>query len=63
MNPRNRLRTAGLAVLAVVATAVHARDLPLADATIADLQAAMGAGSLSSEKLVQLYLARIAAYD
>lgn len=32
-------------------------------ATIPDIQAAMAAGALSSERLVQLYLDRIAAYD
>ena len=35
----------------------------LEEATIADIHQAMAAGALSSEKLVQLYLARIAAYD
>jgi len=32
-------------------------------ATIADLQAAMAAGTLTAEKLTQMYLERIAAYD
>ncbi len=35
----------------------------LEEATIAQIQAAVAAGALSSEKLVELYLARIAAYD
>jgi amidase len=35
----------------------------LEEATIADIQEAVGAGALSSERLVELYLARIAAYD
>jgi Asp-tRNA(Asn)/Glu-tRNA(Gln) amidotransferase A subunit family amidase len=35
----------------------------LETATLADIQAAMDAGVLTSEKLVQLYLARISAYD
>lgn len=35
----------------------------LADATIPELQLAMSQGTLTSEKLVSLYLARIAAYD
>jgi amidase len=35
----------------------------LATATIADINAAIDAGVLTSEKLVQLYLNRIAAYD
>ena len=38
-------------------------EFALESATIADLQAAMKAGSLTAEKLTQLYLARIAAYD
>ena len=37
--------------------------LDLSTATIADLQAALQSGALTSEKLVQLYLARIDAYD
>ncbi len=35
----------------------------LSTATIADLNAAFDAGTLTSERLVQFYLARIAAYD
>lgn len=38
-------------------------SLELSTATIADLQAAMDKGALTSEKLTQLYLARIDAYD
>lgn len=38
-------------------------EVSLADATIADLQAAFKAGSLTSEKLTQLYLTRIEAFD
>ncbi len=37
--------------------------LDLSTASIAELQAAMASGTLSSEKLVKLYLARIEAYD
>src|SRR5258707_2366649 len=33
------------------------------EATIAEIQAVVAAGALSSEKLVELYLARIYAYD
>src|SRR5258706_6822602 len=43
--------------------AARAATLDLATATIGDLQAAMEKGALTSEKLTQLYLARIAAYD
>jgi len=35
----------------------------LEETTIAEIHAAVVAGALSSEKLVELYLARIAAYD
>src|SRR5882724_8535275 len=41
----------------------HAAQIDLSTATIADLQAAMTKGTLTSEKLTQLYLARIEAYD
>jgi hypothetical protein len=39
------------------------RTFDLQSATMADIQAAMDAGALTSEGLTQLYLARIAAYD
>jgi amidase len=52
----------GLSLLAPVHS-LRAATLTLESATIADLQAAMSAGALTSEKLVQLSLARIAAYD
>ncbi len=44
-------------------TALRATELSLSTATAAELQQAMAHGALTSEKLVQLYLARIAAYD
>jgi Asp-tRNA(Asn)/Glu-tRNA(Gln) amidotransferase A subunit family amidase len=37
--------------------------LPLDEATIADLNAAFDAGTLTSEQLVEMCLARIRAYD
>ncbi len=40
-----------------------AADLKLDEATIADVQAAYAKGTLTAEKLTELYLARIAAYD
>jgi amidase len=40
-----------------------AQTLELSNATIADINAAFDAGTLTSEKLVSIYLARIAAYD
>lgn len=66
----------GLAALLIAATAplsaAMAQDAPpaavtrhfdLSTATVADINAAMDAGALTSERLVELYLARIAAYD
>lgn len=44
-------------------SAAKAEQLDLGTATIVELQAAMNAGKLSSEKLVKLYLTRIDAYD
>jgi amidase len=46
-----------------VATSAPAATFDLTTATAADIQAAMNSGALTSEKLVQLYLARIGAYD
>src|SRR2546427_9746278 len=43
--------------------AASAKDIDLDAATIADLNAAFNAGALTSEKLVQLCIARIQAYD
>jgi amidase len=48
--------------LSVGASAAE-RSFKLEEATIADIQGAVAAGALTSEKLVELYLARIAAYD
>src|SRR4051812_34057083 len=56
-------RPALLALALTCASLASAATLDLSTATIADLQAAMATGSLTSEKLVQLYLARIDAYD
>lgn len=47
----------------LVPAQLTAAELDLTSATIADLNAAFNAGTLSSEKLVSLYLARIAAYE
>jgi amidase len=56
-----------LVTLLAVATATAAEaattTFDLATATISDINAAIDAGALSSERLVELYLARIAAYD
>lgn len=48
---------------ALPSSAAQAATFDLATASIADIQAAIDAGALSSEKLVQLYLDRIEAYD
>lgn len=56
-----RLLLAALALACSVRAAPASLDL--STATIADLQTAMEKGALTSEKLVQLYLARIAAFD
>ncbi|BET66716.1 amidase [Opitutales bacterium ASA1] len=56
---------AALAGACVSVSPVHARtvEFDLSTATVADIQAAMDAGALTSEKLVGLYLARIDAFD
>jgi len=62
------MRTALVVWLAVLgsaaAPAAHVpKTFDLQTATIADINAAIDAGALTSERLVALYLARIAAYD
>lgn len=53
-----------LALLGLIHAGIaHADSVDLSTASIADLQTAMSKGKLTSEKLVQLYLARIEAYD
>lgn len=49
--------------LIAVAPAASAKTFDLSTATVADINAAFDAGALTSEKLLQLYLARIEAYD
>src|SRR5919201_2927403 len=52
------------AALALALTpAIVTRSVDLDSATIADINATFDAGSLTAEKLVQMCLARIAAYD
>lgn len=60
--PRALATSLLLALTAALAPALHAQT-PLADATIPELQAAMDAGTLTAEALVERYLARIDAYD
>lgn len=49
--------------LAITSWSAQAVPVPLASATIADIDAAFKAGTLTSEQLVKMYLARIEAYD
>jgi Asp-tRNA(Asn)/Glu-tRNA(Gln) amidotransferase A subunit family amidase len=55
--------TALLVASAVTAVTAQTRTIDLTTATIAELQAAMDAGALTAERLVELCLARIAAYE
>jgi amidase len=60
------LRLASLLPLFLVSLAMprsRGAELDLTAATIPELDAALNSGALTSEKLVQLYQARIAAYD
>src|SRR6185295_13836650 len=52
-----------LTVFLAIATPARAATFDLSTASIADINAAIDAGALSSEKLVGLYLKRIEAYD
>jgi amidase len=65
LSPPARVIAATLVVVscAAVAPARSARTFDLMTATLADIDAAFAAGALTSERLTQLYLARIAAYD
>ena len=72
LEARSSLRRRATALLAalvighcslITSVELHAAEVDLSTATIADLQSALNKGTLTSEKLVQLYLARIDAYD
>jgi len=52
-----------IALAIALTSSAHAATFDLATATIADINAAFDAGALTSEKLTQLYLNRIDAYD
>ncbi len=52
-----------LCAATLVAAPASAKVFDLSTATVADINEAFDAGALTSEKLLQLYLARIAAYD
>jgi amidase len=58
-----RIKEALVTTVLTLAVILSAAGVELANATIADINAAFDAGTLTSEKLVSLYLARIAAYD
>ena len=58
-----RLLCVSLVISHLSLVLLRAAELHLTSATVADLQSAMSKGTLSSEKLTQTYLARIAAYD
>src|SRR5262245_56744801 len=58
------MRLRPLAVLSLLATApARAADFDVVERTIPELQAAMQSGAVTSRRLVELYLARIEAYD
>jgi len=50
-------------MVAMSAVPAIAAKVPLDNASVADINAALNAGTLTSEQLVKLYLARIQAYD
>lgn len=52
-----------VAAVTLAAPAIQGAPVDLTQASIADLEKAMDKGSLTSEKLTKLYLARIKAYD
>ncbi len=58
------MRLSRLLLLLLAATpVVRAGELTLSHATVADLQAAMASGTVTSESLLQLYLARVDRYE
>jgi amidase len=59
---KNRIRFA-IALLCATASPAWAETFELEKATVASINAAFDSGALTSEKLVGLYMARIAAYE
>ena len=55
--------TALLFTICALGSSARAAEFDVTTATIQDINAAFDEGSLTSEKLVQMYLDRIAAYD
>lgn len=63
MNHARLTAFAAVTALVTFTLPAHAAKFDLSTATLADINAAIDAGALSSEKLVGLYLKRIEAYD
>ncbi len=63
MTLSHSLRRACALLAASLIGSLGAKEVPLTEASIADLAQALNAGTLSSERLTQLYLDRIHAYD
>jgi len=63
MIPMRRVCAALAATIALTLAPAFAKTIELDSATIADLNAAFDAGTLTAETLVQMCLARIAAFD
>jgi amidase len=61
--PRGALRSLLLGLGLLLSAAVGAGEFDLTKASVADINAAFDAGALTSEKLVQMYLRRIEAFD
>ena len=62
--PRRPSLAVSAVLIALAASApVAAQEIPLSEATIEDLNAAFDSGRLTAEALVEMYLARIEAYD
>jgi len=58
-----RLLIPFLSLVLALPSVLRAAEMKIENATIADLQAAFKKGTLTAEKLTELYLARIDAYD
>ena len=62
-NIRRFLPLLAFAAALVAPPSIRAAEINVETATTSDLQAAFQKGTLTSEKLIQIYLGRIAAYD
>jgi amidase len=63
MKPKARAAAVLFALLCAIPTLSAQRTIDLDTATIADVNAAFAGGTLTSERLTQMFLARIEAYD